>query len=563
MLTKSYLNRVVRSLRIVSGFMAVTSLFLLSAQASDYFFDWNIRNAVGVDSCTGLTTPYRQFIPLPHPDSDYLPDNQVYRNLFTTNQATGVPNGFTLLDASCSRDSLNVMLSYIPSLKFCLNDLESGCWEATVATVAQTIRSHSNPNINQAYIGNYECFPGATDLSVPYPWNGRDRSTASAFYMNSSNGFNVAMPASYPDSYYIVHTDPYIYGTTNSFGITPSLAPSNRAALFWAPLEHLSLAKRNLPAGHLLIPWVSAFIAEAWYDTTPPERSDVQALIQHFRLRGANGFAKFKALQVNEDGGSGRIGVVPTGSWILNYTEDQHRGDLLTAWAQLDTVCSGTQPRTILNLDTDKVSGVQWSGVRYVNAVSVLVSNLGNSATAVSLSTWSSVFHGVPAQTTSVAPGTHTRFTYTIDNLLFSTGSFDNSSMTGWYNAGGLVYDPAGVTTGCAKLQGRWFAGTSTVRVRTEPGANMVVSLKAKATNGGHLKIGYYYYDKNGACLGACGTPLDAYPLSTWTTYSSTFTVPTNLQVSAIGLILYNSDYSGSNTDDIVWLDDVALKFSN
>ena len=63
-----------------------------------------------------------------------------------------------------------------------------------------------------------------------------------------TSGLNIAMPSCYPYEYYSQHTTPGQYGGS---------APTLRSALFWAPLERFSVAKRALPEGHMLMPWTA------------------------------------------------------------------------------------------------------------------------------------------------------------------------------------------------------------------------------------------------------------------------------------------------------------------
>ena len=60
------------------------------------------------------------------------------------------------------------------------------------------------------------------------------------------------------------------------------------------------------------------------------------------------------------------------------YDNDEYRGDMLEAWTSLDWLYAGDNQSQILNLETDKTGGLQWSGTISDQGVAVLVSNLGN-----------------------------------------------------------------------------------------------------------------------------------------------------------------------------------------
>ena len=95
---------------------------------------------------------------------------------------------------------------------------------------------------------------------------------------------NVAMPLLYPYTAYGNHfTRSDLFGT--------NLCVSIEHALFWAPLERFSTAARDLPTGHKLIPWVGGLVDNGpSYPAPHPTKEDCRALLQHARLRGAEGY---------------------------------------------------------------------------------------------------------------------------------------------------------------------------------------------------------------------------------------------------------------------------------
>jgi hypothetical protein len=143
-------------------------------------------------------------------------------------------------------------------------------------------------------------------------------------------------------------------------------SPNLRSALFWAPLERYSEAMRNLPEGHKIIPWITAFVL--WkengrvYEAPEPSKFDCRCLLWHLRLRGCDAYASWG------------IDVTPYASPSFSSHED-YRNHMAWAWRQLDDFMAGSNVKSILNLETDKVSGVEWSGIRNVNDIKILINN--------------------------------------------------------------------------------------------------------------------------------------------------------------------------------------------
>jgi hypothetical protein len=209
--------------------------------------------------------------------------------------------------------------------------------------------------------GNYNYFAGEYDGSLPYE-SQADRTSdyyggdLNEIYLTS--GLDVAMPSCYPYEYHERHTLPGQYGGSS---------PNKRSALFWAPLERLSVAKRNLPAGHMLMPWVAPFIAWDGYEAPPPPMADVSRLTWHFRLRGADAFYSYS----------------PGADDHPDFTGESYRQYVLSVWQRLDGDFAGPDEVEVLNLETNKTGGVEWSGIRNGDRVVILASNLGAQDPAV------------------------------------------------------------------------------------------------------------------------------------------------------------------------------------
>lgn len=353
-----------------------------------YIFDWNIRD--------GYLTGMEDFTPVPHPGHDWSANNSVYTNLYSQLNADGRPMALMLqpdtnpLDGSLDPNALSTVMNYAPRLDFVFADLEDANHNDQMQAVINQVRAHSNPNINQAYIGNYDDYPGAVDYSAPWPGQ-VDRSARDNFYRTS--GENVAMPGVYPYEFYETHANAAAWGS--------DIAPSERSALFWAPLEKFSVAKRNLPAGHLLIPWTARFIG--WgdaYNAAVPPREDVMAMIQHIRLRGADGFYRLLSIADNFDPNP-----------VIDPNEEaQDRIDMLNAWHSLDGLFAGGGTPQILNLDTNKIGGLEWSGTQVGNEVAILISNLGNSTSRILLPD----IEGLPQYSDYVPAGQHLLQIYSV-----------------------------------------------------------------------------------------------------------------------------------------------------
>jgi hypothetical protein len=286
-------------------------------------------------------------------------------------------------------------------------------------------------------------------------------------------------------------------------------------------------------------------------------------------MRGADGVYNYKDADgrgdtwpTGTDSGMSGTPVIPSTSWLYSYTNDMWRADIVDKWNDLDSMY-GTPIRTILNLGTTKTTGVEWSGVRSVNTVKVLVSNLSSSSATVDLTPTeyaNANSNGLPANTASVAAGAHTMFTYTIANLL-GNGQFNTDSV-GWYLRTGTTRETSGgiSNTACLKMQNNSIGAYGTQNVRTEPGAKMSIKVSAKGSSSPFMKLGYYYYDAAGNNLGYQHTGDHNGITSSWTDYSNTFNVVNNSNVRYIRPVIHNYN-SPTDSTDILYIDSVYVKF--
>ena len=402
-------------------------------------FDWGFRTRYQ----SGSTLPPAGMFFVPHPSHDYGVLHWVNTQTYQYNFSSGYPISIMLRDdtgpysgaTDDKRNTLQTTMDWLHGqgmqLDYVFADFESANAAADTTTMVQQVRAYSDPKINSARVVNYANYPGASDPSQIWP-SSVNRTTADSFYQTS--GQNVAMPNAYPYSSMIVHTWSSQWGT--------NVAPNQRSALFWAPLERVSVAKRALPAGHQLIPWMCNFVSQTGYTAPTPTREDNVALLRHVRLRGADGFYSLYNLS-----------------------------DKLYGWQDLDYLFAGTGTTTVLNLATHKTSGFQWSGISqgdgvYKN-VSFALSNLGNSAAAITLPT----LPGVPTTSPAVPAGVHYAADYINDPGSVGSGTitigrdgilhglFVNRSVT-LNNAIEVDANGTGTVTIGSDLSGGGFAAT-------------------------------------------------------------------------------------------------------
>jgi hypothetical protein len=155
----------------------------------------------------------------------------------------------------------------------------------------------------------------------------------------------------------------------------------------------------------MLMPWIAPFVAWDGYDAPPPPMADVARLTQHLRLRGADAF----------------YGYSPGADDHPDFTGESYRQFVLTVWHRLDEYFEGPDPVEVLNLETNKTEGVEWSGIRNGDRIVILASNLGVDDPAVIVLP---DIPGVPA-TISVPLNEHVLFEFD------STGSPEGSQEAG------------------------------------------------------------------------------------------------------------------------------------
>src|SRR3984957_5275229 len=344
---------------------------------------------------------------------------------------------------------------YYP-LDYVFADFEgtSDDWSNLSALVDQV---RNSPAGAHAGIGNYGWFPGAINLGADYPHFADLRAQSAEYATKASNGMaglNVAMPAGYPLQAYMIHADDawswgagwwtnsllpasaitlLTYNQQAAIG-TAYLSPNERAGMFYGPLEQVSAARRSLPGGQPLIPWVSPFQVTnglpALQPGQVPTAADNQAFLEHCRLRGADGFAAF-----GYDGMAAYVGTYSDNSSFTVAAYHAYAADMAATWHSMDWffalptevgVITADRP---LNLYTFKNTGgtyvdpggrnggIEWSGYQRGNRILALISNLGNGAQAATGTgagnngNWRAVFTSLganlPTQSPVVPAGNH------------------------------------------------------------------------------------------------------------------------------------------------------------
>ena len=218
----------------------------------------------------------------------------------------------------------------------------------------------SGASIGQYGLDNYH--PDATN---PFPTSGLSNT------VYTFSGVNMANPLLLPGN-----------GTFD----TPGVAPNIRSSLFTLPIIRLSEVINASPGGHSVVPFVgrfnntgtaalvnSEFDGKPAYETTDQllSRGDFQALVTHYRMRGADGV-------IAHDGG------------IVGYTHEDFLDDTRDGWRFLTGIYDGDV--TPISFDTTgfETSGTAWSGVvgdtpSGKRVATVLLSNLSDGATSLGL----------------------------------------------------------------------------------------------------------------------------------------------------------------------------------
>jgi hypothetical protein len=256
--------------------------------------------------------------------------------------------------------------------------------------------------LGNAFIGNYDIAPVPSDPTHPASASRlAGNSSAQPFFTSTdfrNSGVNMATESLYPG-------DASFRNPING----NSTAPNIRSAFFTLPIQRLSIVTQNLGVGQLHIPYISRF--DNWtnpalqnstgtdiFGKTVPgfdtsiggaanagqllSRNDFQALVLHYRMRGATSY------QLLDPG-------------VQGYTKAQMESDAQAGWTNgtVAGVLNGVNgrvaslPTTITvngTLKSIEDAGAVWSAVTNDNPtpeLEVLVSNLDSASKTVSFNT--------------------------------------------------------------------------------------------------------------------------------------------------------------------------------
>lgn len=379
---------------IVAAALAVGSVS--SARAED-FFDWNAVN-------TPVNPAYVQTSPLTDANVAQVAAFLAAQNAAGKTTAVQVRAGVILSNATINTIFNNPAVP----VKYVFADYEgtqaiTGAIPGTTTLVSQLAGTNfgTRKAAGTSFIGNYAL--------APIPSDPTQHATSTFFAGNSptnpygtatdfrNTGVNMSNESLYPGD-----------GSFRNPVNGDSTAPNIRSALFTLPIQRLSIATQNLGAGQPHIPYISRFNNFAnpslqnvgtTFTTSGPNigtnavagqllsRDDFQALVLHYKMRGATSY------QLLDPG-------------VVGYTVAQYEADGQAGWNDtqsgglVNTVLQGpngrvaTLPTTITFNGTRKTiedAGVVWSAVTNDSAASpglaILVSNLSNTAGTVSFNT--------------------------------------------------------------------------------------------------------------------------------------------------------------------------------
>lgn len=399
---------------------AALSFGAVGTSRADDFFDWlgEVHNP--------NTAPY---VTAPTLDDA----NAAGVNNFLNQQAAlGKPLAVKIRDGAILSPSTIQLIFNNPSrpVKYIFADYETGNPVTRTATLRSSLNGTATGNALTAgtsFLGNYAISPIASDPTRP---TGNTGFVATDF---RNSGVNMANESLYPG-------DPSFRNPSQLGGT--STAPNIRSALFTLPVTRLTLVTSAMGAGQLHVPYVSRFNAtnNTAFDTDPTQngvqfdtsknatvagqllsRNDFQALVLHYRMRGANSYH-----------------LLDPG--VVGYTQAQEQQDAQAGWnnSLVAGVLSGQNGRTWNLGNTININGtiqtIEQAGV-VASAVTndgtsgpglaILVSNLDGVAKTV---VFNNRINGATLSTTvSIGAGAHTILRFTKSGTLWGTPLNDPS----------------------------------------------------------------------------------------------------------------------------------------
>lgn len=427
----------------------------------DFCFDSYGTDYTYYPPSSSLLEEHYPYFPTPHVEN-WCPDTE-WEPLYDYQESVNgiismlLVNTTAPINGTMNPDALEEVMDYLDDEEYYLDyvfaDFEAEDKDEDTEEMVDLVRAHDNPAINTARIGNYDDFPGEINHGFWFKYDLEpqrirtiETDNRHAFYLNS--GLDVAMPSLYPYTAYKMHC------TTaggNPWDIDEIIAMNSdpgeniRYALFWGPLAKYTCAKSALPEGHLIIPWMGAYVYYSSYPADPPSKADCRALLQHVRLRGADGYYIW------------HIGEEP--DLNTNYTDQpEYVADMYdNAWQPFDWFFDQyAGVSEVLNCSNDyddlmasKTSGLIWSGIRKGNHCLFIFSNFDDQANTIPLP---SDIENLPANSPSIPAGEHLIMDYVIGPL----GYFKLDENTGYTVANTMSNLTSGTESGATWTTGKF-----------------------------------------------------------------------------------------------------------
>ena len=267
-----------------------------------------------------------------------------------------------------------------------------------------------------AKIGQFALDPYHPDATNPNPTSGLSD------IVYSFSEVNAAMPNLFPGS-----------SSFRSPAAANSPAPSVRSSLFTLPLTRLARVADATPTDHALLPFVARFdsfgsplvnseyMGLPAYETTDQHlsRGDYQALVTHYRMRGADGVIAHHGGIVekkDEPDMNGQDQFSP-------YTHGDFLDDSLAGWGFLDQIYDGELTPVPLTPAAFESGGFARSGVfgqveSGKSVATFLLSNLTNLTLQIDVPSQIDGMGVVPFDIVNrmVSPGSHRLLTLWLDN---------------------------------------------------------------------------------------------------------------------------------------------------
>jgi hypothetical protein len=411
----------------------------VSSARADAFFDWLAEGSVNGN------VPPAPYIAAPTLSDATVASGQLQAYL-NAQKAAGQPLAVKIRgETPVSPATLSAIYNAY-NITYTFADYEGGSAVAQSAALTTLIKGSTGTGNaflnNTAWVSNFAMAPVPNDSTHPggFTTYKSGNSPAEPYFTAAdfrNSGLNMSSESLYPGD--ASFRNP-VFGTTTAG--SGSNAPNIRSSMFTLPITRLSLATANIGAGQQHIPYVARFnnfdnpaFSNDTFNGQPSfntlatgtkdhiggtansqavagqllSRNDFEALILHYRMRGATGYH-----------------LLDPG--VVGYTQAQEQADAQAGWTNslVAGVLAGLNPRaaslpTLITLDgtnftTIENAGVVWSAVTNDNStgteLAILISNLDNTSHSVTFDTTLNQ-NKLTYQTGSLAAGSHTILRFT------------------------------------------------------------------------------------------------------------------------------------------------------